>query len=850
MLPFWRQFSMPSNNNNQDLFDNLLSMVGSDNQDDIYEKRTPPLPSKKASEDAGTHYEEINEEDYFEEEIKEDEESQEIPADIGALFEEISKQNQQPIQQEQPENISKIQSFIIDPTKPFNQQQPKVLPQQVINASGQSSNIQNTEYIEDDYYPEQPEEDAYEEKDTQYSVEKAEEPPKQETQKTRGRLGNRGKGQREERKIDVDENIGRNKKTSGAKKGGLFAPRGLQKAQADSEGIEDTPKSKKSGGLFAPRGLQKAQSENNAEASQSKQKKKGGLFAPRGLEKAENNQEQPARDENISPKQQDKLSKKGFPREYYDPTDREVDPVSGEEGFFFNIEKTLRKHNALFISKVIPIRVLDRMTYNKPFFDNYAVKQHEKTVQLNNSSAQDQYKYETKKKAIKIGSVIVVILAIFLLITMKILPDKKYEQAMTYYNEQSWDEAYAAFEEIINYRDSAYYAKFSEAMINLANREYDKATENFELLSKYQEYFDVSMEDMLSECKYQEAKHLVIDGDLNKAMMIFATIQDYKDSVDCYYRAGYRVAEKYAEAGETEKALDAFFAIKAYDDAQSRVESMASSMYEDAVNYYKSKNYEKASAIFSYLSKYSYKDCKAMVDQCTYRTGLNNYAIGKYEEARKCFEQVPKYKDSHAMYKECTYNIAKAKYATSIEDSLLEYSMIPEYRNVATILKQPVFLLYGSWQITEMKDNPCPVIDFTFNKGGLFQSEKQVQYVAISTAANPISYKWNGKAYATSMGGYTITAAPIDANTIKMTCSEPGKTTYFTCVRTKSFYDLINVDKQDEEIPEDEAERDEIITEIMQDFINKKLDGVITFNGKKYNAQLIIQQINERLGKE
>lgn len=76
----------------------------------------------------------------------------------------------------------------------------------------------------------------------------------------------------------------------------------------------------------------------------------------------------------------------------------EIDPETGEADYFFNIEKTLRNKNMIWISKIIPMSTLDRLTYDKKPLDAYAKKQHETAQKLNNSTPEEQYQYENRKK--------------------------------------------------------------------------------------------------------------------------------------------------------------------------------------------------------------------------------------------------------------------------------------------------------------------------------------------------------------------------------------------------------------------------------------------------------------------
>lgn len=599
--------------------------------------------------------------------------------------------------------------------------------------------------------------------------------------------------------------------------------------------------------------MEMAEEQEDVQEESSGRKKKNKKQKTKTKNKTVHNKSKSKKEKKSKVSDEEMLAKKHFPKTYYDPTDAEIDPETGETDYFFNIEKTLRNSNMLWITKIIPLNTLDRLTYDKKIFDDYARRQHKKAEKLNASTAHEQYQYETRNKIFKalIGAGFAFICVLYVI--FGIIPKNNYNNAIEFYNQEDWENAYTAFTELGNYKSSKFYSKYSEAMTKLLNKDYDGAKADFELLLDYQEYFTVSIQDAVYNCDYQKAINEYTNRNYEEAMKIFATISDYDDATTYYYKCGYEIADTYYENGEYDKALDAFFKVKAYEDSNERLSELADTIYSEAMNNYESGKYTEASEGFKFLSKYNYKESNSMISQCNYREGLNKYNDGNYEEARNLFSQVLTYKDSNAMYKECTYRIAKLKYSESIEDSLKEYSIIKEYRDVPTILKEGVFVIYGEWQITETNGTKSNPVDFKFNEGGLFQTTKNVPYVAISTEATPIQYKWDGSKYVTADGNYSITARAIDANTMVITCTEPSKSAEYTCVRKADYLTMLDNNNQNGDQPtqnpdNNDPSTNEQITQILQDYINKKTDGTVIVNEKEFNALLIIQQINDNLG--
>lgn len=791
-------------------FDDLMLAVTSEEDDSQYEL---PQPKSTQNEDANLDIDKETQDtvDFINQMIQKQEQNQnneekqyiQVTAPVEEKKEE-SKNNTKILQ-------SKNKEILYDPSKPFNQQQPrKITNQKRISEEIKEENLQITET------------------EPTLSLEKEEvkevinqEPPLIKGN-SEGRLS-RFKDKPNDLEVVEDENIENND------------------IEPEMEPIEEVAiKGKKA---------KKGKKEKPKKTNKEKATKKEGRKKTKGSKNKESETQDNVnkKDKKLTP---EKLQAKGFPRDYYDPTDMEIDPETGEADYFFNIEKTLRNKNMIWISKIIPMSTLDRLTYDKKPLDAYAKKQHETAQKLNNSTPEEQYQYENRKKIIKFLSVSVCVLAVIFFVLFSVLPSNNYDKALDFYAKEDWPNAFTAFTELGDYKNAKFYGKYSEGKIKLSEKKFDEAKADFTLLLDYQEYFERSIQDEIYNCDYQKAIKKYSESNFEEAMEIFATIPEYAEAKDYYYKAGYEIADNYYEAGEYDKSLDAFFRVKAYGDATERLSELADQIYTTASTDYNNKKYSDALNNYQYLAKYSYKDSKSMIDQCNYRFGLDKYNSGEYKEARDLFSKVLLYKDSNAMYKECTYKIAKVEYAKSIEGSLAEYSTISDYRDVPNILADSVFALYGEWTITEMNGSKTTPVDFKFNKGGLFQTSKQVLYTAISTDATPISYKWNGECYTTEDGRYTLSAEYVDEKTIKLTCSDPEKSVEFTCEKRADYLTMLdNIEnpESEENVEEEAISKNQAITNILQEYINKKTDGTFIIDEKEYNCPLIIQQINDNL---
>ena len=84
----------------------------------------------------------------------------------------------------------------------------------------------------------------------------------------------------------------------------------------------------------------KGKKEKPKKTNKKKATKKEGRKKTKGSKNKESETQDNVnkKDKKLTP---EKLQAKGFPRDYYDPTDMEIDPETGEADYFFNIEKTL-----------------------------------------------------------------------------------------------------------------------------------------------------------------------------------------------------------------------------------------------------------------------------------------------------------------------------------------------------------------------------------------------------------------------------------------------------------------------------------------------------------------------------
>lgn len=522
------------------------------------------------------------------------------------------------------------------------------------------------------------------------------------------------------------------------------------------------------------------------------------------------------------PVSKEKLVKLGYPKMYFDPTDAELDPKTNKYNYFYNIEKTLRKNNLLWIKKIIPMHKLEKMTYDNSFLDAYADKQHTLALRLNSMTAEEQYRYELRKKTKKILFGFIFALSITIYFLFSKVPNNNYQGAIKLFEQKKWELSMKEFKDIGNYKDSATYYVYARAKLKEDEKKFDEAIKDFESIKNKSQDIGINIEDEINEAIYLKGVNLYTNNDYEEAIKTFRKIKKYKESKEYINKSQYAVAENHYDKGEYKEALDIFYSLGRFSDSENRAKEIAEELYESASKKYKHNEYKKASELFKLLSRYEYRNSRNMVDQIVYKIGLDNYLDGNYVDARESFMSIKKYKDSDAMIKETTYNLAKKKYGDSISDSLEEFLKIRDYKDVPLFLNKGVFTLFGEWKIVEMNGTKSDEAVFRFTDKGLIESEEDILYAAVSTEDNKIPYEWDGKEYSALGGEYKISTERINGQTIKVKFKEGNNSVIFTCLEQKDYLTMMN--KNTDTTIEEQKEIDKLV-KLMQNYINKKTDG-------------------------
>ena len=540
-----------------------------------------------------------------------------------------------------------------------------------------------------------------------------------------------------------------------------------------------------------------------------------------------------------------KKAHKGYPKEYFDPTDREFEPKDGKTYVYFNVEKSLRKYHLTKITKIIPIAKLEKWTYDKAFFDKIAEKQHAKAEKLNALSADKQYKRDWKVRLIALGSVTFVFLLGGMYIKSVYLPNKAFEKGGNLMAAEKYDEAYYEFNKL-GTRDNAHvYAKYCEGQMQIKTEHYDKAKECFTLLLDYQNLFanDISIEKMVQKCDYLKAKDLYNAEDFEGAKALFKSVYQYEDATTYYYKCSCEIADSYYVNGDYYTAIDSMYEAgnAGYEDAHNRLLNMADELYNKGRVAYDDKNYEEAQKIFKFLSEYKFKDSKDRYTQCSYNAAMEKFTAGNYTEAETSFNRISEYKDSVALMKESTYNLAQQTAYDNPVKSIKLYEKIKDYKDANEILTGNRLVLYGRWNITELNDSKITPIEFSFYDGGLFYTKTQISGVAISTDATPQSYIWINDHFSAIEDTYQMSIevnesslnTQYSVNDLTLICTYNDNTYRYRCERTMSYTEMLKADNTVKDTEETTLTLNQMIEQEIKAYISKKTDGYIVLDGEQ-----------------
>ena len=243
------------------------------------------------------------------------------------------------------------------------------------------------------------------------------------------------------------------------------------------------------------------------------------------------------------------------------------------------------------------------------------------------AAAEAKAKKTKKTLAIVIPSVAVVA-AVVLLLTLVVIPSKKYNDALALGDAGQYEQAIAAFDAMGGYKDSAAQSErlkterenavnYAVAETLLDAKDYDAAIERFRALGDYRDSAQRAEETMelKRRAQYDEAKELLSAEDYDGAIALFKELGNYQDSATCLENTEelkrshqYAEAETLLASNDFDGAIALFEALGNYQDCEQRIgeatELKYNALYTEALAYEEQGEYGVAISAFRKIVDY------------------------------------------------------------------------------------------------------------------------------------------------------------------------------------------------------------------------------------------------------
>ena len=150
-----------------------------------------------------------------------------------------------------------------------------------------------------------------------------------------------------------------------------------------------------------------------------------------------------------------------------------------------------------------------------------------------------------------------------------IQPDMKYNDAKTALEEQRFDDAYNAFTELDDYKDSQDMAKetlYQKGIYLLKNKKFKESMSVFEELGDYSD-----SREQYQNAYYTYGMDLLENGSYQDAADVFNYLDDYSDSREQYKLAYYNYGKELIDEESFESAIDVFESLGSYSDSEKQI---------------------------------------------------------------------------------------------------------------------------------------------------------------------------------------------------------------------------------------------------------------------------------------
>ncbi|HPR34184.1 MAG TPA: hypothetical protein PKY64_00800 [Anaerolineaceae bacterium] len=221
------------------------------------------------------------------------------------------------------------------------------------------------------------------------------------------------------------------------------------------------------------------------------------------------------------------------------------------------------------------------------------------------------------------------------------------------------------------------FVRYNYAINLIDNKKYDQAMVIFESLDGYKQ-----SNDMILEAEYQKANNLLENQQFSEAKEIFRSLGDYKSSSELILEADYLDATRlFSEANYTD-AISLFSIIPDYKDAGDMIKE---SKYLLASDFVSNREYEQAILLFSTIP--DYKDAEDMIKETKYLLASEFTANEEYEEAISVLSTITNFRDSGTLINSAKFKMAEAFFnSEEYSQAMKIFLEIPDYPGVETFL--------------------------------------------------------------------------------------------------------------------------------------------------------------------
>ena len=289
-----------------------------------------------------------------------------------------------------------------------------------------------------------------------------------------------------------------------------------------------------------------------------------------------------------------------------------------------------------------------------------------------NAEEKERKAKERKNKRLTVAFVLVVLIACVVgwFVVTRVIPNNKYQRAVTLRENGQYDDAIAAFAELGDYSDAAAQiteTKYQQAVSLREAGEYESAIAVFASLNDYRDA-ETQIEEMKQE-KYQQAVTLRENGQYEEAIAAFEKLGDYSDAEVKIKEIKYQQAMALRRSGQYDEAIAAFEKLGDYSDAEVKIKEIK---YQQAMALRRSGQYDEAIAAFAALGNYG--DAEMQIKEVKYQQAVELRENGQYDDAIVAFTELKDYSDAKTQIAEMKYQQGKA------------FLNVMDYDNAARIL--------------------------------------------------------------------------------------------------------------------------------------------------------------------